>query len=270
MDIYVVSHQPRSRIPEFVLDVVPANRVFFEPNIGYDWGCYQQFLDKGIWRHYDYTIFMHDDIQVVDPGFVKRTIEMLQVHPVVGNANLHSRPNNPEMRSFSYAHASWKPPTPGFTHSNLRGSYIAATRQALERLGRFEVYWDPFHLTSRFGNWSTKASCARWQHALEGKPFGFLSDEGLESDYLIEFVRGGSDQEYAETFSNTRTRSFDRIRRWSNRYMELYWSEKKTIFDYLWMRLIKIFLVIFDGSWLYALTRASRAKISGRSETSRN
>ncbi len=190
-DCYVVAHRPAQSIPPEVCAAVGEARLFAEANYGYDWGCYQQFLERGLWRNYEVLFFMHDDIRVKDWGFVDACIERLERGAsVVGNGRQAPPAAWPARFPQSYAHAAWLPPR-DFVHDTVRGSFFAATRRALEALGAFEVFWDRRRLSSGFGNWSLRASCARWQQRCGPRCFDFLSEEFCRSDYLEEMVRGG-------------------------------------------------------------------------------
>lgn len=190
-DCFVVAHRPAEVIPSEARAALGRAQFFTEANYGYDWGCYQQFLERGLWRDYEYLFFMHDDIRVKDWGFVDACIERLNSGAaVVGNGRQAAPAAWPERFPQSYAHAAWLPPR-SFVHDTVRGSFFATARAALEALGAFEVFWDRRRLSSGFGNWSLRASCARWQERCGPRCFDFLSEEFCHSDYLEEMVRGG-------------------------------------------------------------------------------
>jgi hypothetical protein len=210
-------------VPREVFEFVAPSRFLYRPNLGYDWGCYQQFLETNIWRDYDYTFFMHDDITVKHLGFVERSIELLEAdHGVIGNGRVAGRRVWP---NAVYAHASWKPPR-HFVHDAVRGSFFATRRSSLEALGRFEVFWDPWHLTPRFGNWSLLASCAKWEHRLGERCFQFLSEEYRHSEYLEEDVRGGQTAQSRTLGSQLRKQLVQLILKMCDFYMMVYWREK--------------------------------------------
>jgi len=190
-DIYVVSHRPESEIPQALRDRLGPGRILLRPNVGYDWGCYQQFLETGIWRDYAVTVFMHDDIVIKDTGFLDACKALLEEgYGVVGNGRVGARYPYPRQRPDQFAHASWKPPVT-FFHDCVRGSFFATTRAALEALETFEVFWDPYHLSMTLGNCSLRASCARWEARLGPRCFTFLSNDYLRSAYIDEDERGG-------------------------------------------------------------------------------
>jgi hypothetical protein len=190
-DVFVLSHKPASSIPKFVFQFIPADRILIEPNYGYDWGCYQQFIERGIWRNYDIIGFMHDDVELLKHGiFDACEIRFKQGHSVVANGRGFPQRNWPTSHLESYLHSQWRP-SPDFHHDIVRGSFFAATRLAIEKLGNFEVFWDRFHFASYFGNWSTRASCGKWEESCGSRCFGFLSETWCQSDYLSEQTRGG-------------------------------------------------------------------------------
>ncbi len=225
---FVVAHVPRERIPGFVTDAVGEDHILVRQNRGYDWGCYQQFLDTGIWRDYDYIFFMHDDLTVRSPAFVEASIEALEAHVVVGNGRLAMGRNYPTFTEESYAHSAWKPPSRAMEHGAVRGSFFATTRRGLETLERFEVFWDRFCVSSGSGNWSTKASCAKWEYRTGPQCFGFLSETQEESDYILEHVRGQAHdtRDRVGSWRILRDVFWNRVyARASKRYMQICWGE---------------------------------------------
>ncbi len=76
-DIFVISHRPPFMTPNFIVNYVNHNNIFYEANLGYDWGCYQQFIAKGIWQAYDVIFFLHDDLIVHNLDFIPHTLDLL-------------------------------------------------------------------------------------------------------------------------------------------------------------------------------------------------
>ncbi len=224
--VYVLSHRPLRDVPHGVVEAVGEDRVLARPNIGYDWGCYQQFFETGLWRAHRHVIFMHDDVVVRDTALVPATVARLERGArFVGNGPNAAKDDWPATHAHCYAHARVRPPGPAYRHSTVRGSFVAATREALGDLGGFEVFWDPFHVSDRYGNWSVVATGARM--ALRGGPGGleFLSDTGLASDYLVELVRGdpGATGPPASA-SGAAAMAIAWQAAIAARYMRLYWS----------------------------------------------
>lgn len=67
-DVYVMSWKPRDAVPR---EIAADLRVVFRPNVGCDWGCYDDFVkflrranDGSDRLSYDRIVFCHDDIQV--------------------------------------------------------------------------------------------------------------------------------------------------------------------------------------------------------------
>lgn len=244
VDVYVVSHKARSAVPESVYRYLPADRVFFEPDVGYDWGSYQQFIEKGLYRRYEYVFLMHDDLIIKDGGFVEASVRLLEGGAsFVGNGRNDHRTNFPELIPWRYAHAAWKPPSPSFRHETMRGSFLATTAEALDRVGSFEVFWDWPHLANGFANWSLIATCARLQHMFGAGCFAFLSQTYLESPYLTELVRGGLVRAShrnalyaaASTASQKANAGFMKTyRALCHLYMKRYWAQ-----DRAWCRVLE-------------------------------
>ncbi len=223
-DIFVIAHQSRATAPEYLYKYVKDDHIFFEDNLGYDWGCYQQFLEKKYWHNYHYIFFIHDDVTIKDIGFVERTIELLNAnHLVIGNGRVAPKRAWVDEAPQAYAHASWKPPQ-NYLHDVVRGSFFATTRHGLELLQNFEVFWDPAHLTSGFGNWSTKASCAKWEHLYGENCFGFLSEEYCESEFLQEHVRGNIVNQGRSSISRSKAILVRFITALCKTYMTTYWQ----------------------------------------------
>ncbi|MCI5140224.1 MAG: hypothetical protein D3909_00445 [Candidatus Electrothrix sp. ATG1] len=190
-DCYVVAHVPQKNIPEYVYDAVGFNHVLIRRNIGYDWGCYQQFLESGIWKKYGYIFFLHDDVTIKNNGFIDASQNLLtQGYSVIGNGRPFPPRPWPKTHPESYAHAVWTPPSDNFCHDIVRGSFFATNRQNIEKVENFEVYWDRQHFSTYFGNWSLRSTCGKFQDLFGERCFGFLSDTWCESEYLSEFVRG--------------------------------------------------------------------------------
>lgn len=193
-DVYVVSHRPRHEVPAAVTDTVGSANVLTRPNVGYDWGCYQQFLETGLWQRYTHVFFMHDDVVIRGIGFVPACLELLQAGwQFVGNGRNADKVDWPKTHVHCYAHAAVRPPGPDFRHATVRGSFLAMSRDTLAELGALEVFWDPFHLSDRFGNWSLVASCGRMAVRFGQDCLAFLSDTSRQSEYLVELVRGEPD-----------------------------------------------------------------------------
>jgi len=190
--LYTVSHRPRADVPRWLEELTGKDRVFYEPNVGYDWGGYQQFLEKGLWRDFKFIFFMHDDLIVKDTGFVTECQRRLREYAVVGNGAQQESPFVPNRNPQRYSHAT-EIPHKEDSHPGVRGSFVATTRSSLEAVGSFEVFWDRFHISDVFGNHSLVATFHKWKHRAGSEHFcDWLSDTYCESSWITEFQRGQS------------------------------------------------------------------------------
>jgi hypothetical protein len=190
--LFVISHKQPQEVPTFVKDLVLPSHLLFYPNRGYDWGCYQQFIESQKWLDFDVVVFLHDDLIIKSLEFLPLVIDKLAKGKVVGNGRNGTKTNWPQTHIFSYAHAIWKPPSWDFTHETVRGSFFAIRSQSLQKIGSFEVLWDHhgwFGVGA--GNWSLRATCGKMQHVLGADAFQFLTDDYLVSPYIEELERGG-------------------------------------------------------------------------------
>jgi len=192
-DIYVVSHKSPKDVPDWASDVVGVSNFFYEPNYGYDWGGYQQFLERDVWRQYKYVFFMHDDIIVKDYGFVEECRRRLETYVVVGNGAQQEHPIIPANNPQRYSHTQ-NLPKPDEAHSGVRGSFLATTRAGLETVGAFEVFWDRFHISDAFGNHSLVSTFHKWSQKADSADFcDWLSETYCESQWITELQRGKPD-----------------------------------------------------------------------------
>ena len=197
-DVYVVSHRSRAQTPTWLSEHLPSERVLVEPNAGYDWGCFQQFLERNVWKDYEYIFFMHDDLSITDLGFVEASKELMATGcKVIGNGRNSAKRDWPRTHIECYAHSSWIPPSMSFEHDTVRGSFLATSRDVLERLGSFEVFWDRMRLSVRFGNWSMISTCGKLTDVFGEKTFGFLSEKYRASCFITEHERGAENVESA-------------------------------------------------------------------------
>jgi len=248
VDIYVISHKRRREVPMYIFELIGEERIQFYPNLGYDWGCYQQFLISDLWRKYETVFFMHDDIEIHDAGFVQASQELLSKHAVIGNGVGKGSVSYTSVNKhpYAYAHSKWKPETFFFQHYTIRGSFMATKREVLEAIGKFEVYWDIFGIDIGFGNWSTKASCGKLEELYGSDCFGFLSDTFGSSKYITEFYRGDIKEKGSHPVGVKKS-LYDFIKRISIIYLEIYFRERKMQARRFWLLTMKIFLGLFSG-----------------------
>ena len=202
VDVYIVSHRPATDIPKLIYQCIPPEQIFIEPNLGYDWGCYQQFLQKGIHNNYDFVFLMHDDISILDESVFQACATIIKKRDgrcVVGNGRVDAKRDWPLTHIHCYAHSVWKPPSWQFCHDVVRGSFIATSSDALNRIGDFEVMWDRRgYLGVGAGNWSLRATLGKIQATLGDEAFVYLSETYRSSQYIYEMERGQLDTTQAK------------------------------------------------------------------------
>jgi hypothetical protein len=193
-NVHLASHRTWNEIPAEVVEAVGAERVHVFPNLGYDWGAFRQFCDAGLHRDFEYVIFMHDDVEILDPRLFDAAItQLVDGAAVVGNGRNSERNDWVSLgEGHSYAHAVELPPHLGFAHETVRGSFFAMRSRTIDELGGFDVFWDPFHLMVETGNLSLIATCSRIAARHGDRAFAFLGDADCRSEFLIEAVRGGA------------------------------------------------------------------------------
>jgi hypothetical protein len=247
-EVFILSHKPRRRIPDFIFELFPENHVLIRKNIGYDWGCYQQFIRSGLWKGSEVVFFLHDDIQLHDLDFVDKVKSMLSQYQVIGNGRGEGSVGNssPRNHPYAYAHSAWKPDLYDFHHPTVRGSFFALSSDDLDQLGGFEVYWDPFHISVAFGNWSTKATCGKMADIFGENSFGYLSDTFGSSLFITESVRGG-EIGILENTGGIKGWLYTSIKRASRVYLELHYLEKDLFPRFFWMFALRMFITIFSG-----------------------
>ncbi|MCB9422440.1 MAG: hypothetical protein H6667_21735 [Ardenticatenaceae bacterium] len=191
-DVFAVVHKIREGTPIFLREFITEEHILFRDNIGYDWGCYQQFIAERLWLDYEYVFFMHDDLVIKSLEFLPHTVEMLnEGNRVVGNGRNSPHRSWPQTHLFCYGHSTWQPPDRQFQHDTVRGSFLAMKTKTLADIDHFEIFWDPYHLNIRFGNHSLIATCGKIQSIFGDNAFGFLSENYLDSEYITEVARGG-------------------------------------------------------------------------------
>jgi hypothetical protein len=248
VDVYIVSHKLKRNIPAFVFELFPEDQILIRSNIGYDWGCYQQFINSGYWKNYERIFFMHDDVQIHDFGFIDQVSVKLKNHHVIGNGRGEGSVGQSSIRNhpYAYAHSTWIPDSFDFTHPTVRGSFFAITSQDLDRLDGFEVYWDPFKIFIGFGNWSTKATCGRMADRFGIGCFGYLSETFGCSDHITEFIRGEQNGVLTQP-EGLRGWFYSTIKRFSRVYFEIKYLEKRVFPRPIWLAALKLAINAFSS-----------------------
>jgi hypothetical protein len=193
LKLFVLSHKSGGETPAWLNKLVGTENIFYRPNLGYDWGAYQQFIESGVYRDFSHLFFLHDDVQIKDVRFIEACEALLaQGHKIVGNGKNSDCCNWFKMMAPAvYAHSNWLPADAFFCHKTVRGSFWATTREVIDRIAPLEIFWDRFHLADGFGNHSLIATCGKAEWLFGEKCFAFLGETYLESRFITEAVRGG-------------------------------------------------------------------------------
>lgn len=145
--LYIASHRPAAEVsPRLLEQLARAGwTVLWFENEGWEWMAYQQFMrrQEAAGDFSDYYLFVHDDIRILQPGFVRQCLEMTAAGAhVVGN----SPPATPAIQNRTYfpedallIEQKW-----GRLHADqwqvVRGSFLFTTREvAREILGKMPV-----------------------------------------------------------------------------------------------------------------------------------
>jgi hypothetical protein len=191
---------------------------------------------------------MHDDIKIHDFGFIQEASTLLKKFVVIGNGRGEGGVSYTSVRGhpYAYAHSSWKPSSFEFNHPTVRGSFFATTREVINQIRKFEVYWDPFKISIGFGNWSTKATCGKVAEMFGSDSFGYFSDTFGSSPYITEFIRGEEGGEL-HRISGVNKSFYDLIKRISRVYVELLYKEKELHPRTLWLICFNLIIKLFSG-----------------------
>lgn len=191
IDIYLLSHRVRADIPDYVSEIVPDERILIEPNYGYDWGCYQQFLERVDVSVYDIVVFMHDDVTIRSAAVFDKAFAMLESLVIIGVKGSGIRDYTEVLTPAIIAHMDYIPPKEHLAYPIVRGSFFAIRGDALAEIGSIPVFWDKFHIDIAYGNHSLNAFCylvaRRYGHAA----FGYLEDQCDPDELIVEWKRGG-------------------------------------------------------------------------------
>lgn len=90
-ELYIASHRKKTEIPETIIKklINEGWKIEWFENEGWEWGAYQQFLkwQENQCNFTDYYLFMHDDINIVQNGFINAFLEKINAGAVVvGNS----------------------------------------------------------------------------------------------------------------------------------------------------------------------------------------
>ena len=90
---FILSHKKETEIDNTVLNYLTDNnwQIIYKENIGWDWGCHVQFmqwLSQQQGKKPDYILFLHDDIKIVQNGFIKAFLKKIEEgFQLIGNSS---------------------------------------------------------------------------------------------------------------------------------------------------------------------------------------
>lgn len=191
LDVFVLSHAPINRVPKYVFDMVGAERILARPNIGYDWGAYQQFIESIDIDEYEYAFFMHDDVVINSSRIFSDASALLEKCEIVGLRSQGIHDWASVITPAMFAHMS-NPPAVGCTRFPVvRGSFFATRPKVIKAVRPIQVFWDRFQIDIGYGNHSLVAFCSSVDSAFGHAAFAWLADH-MDDVPMHEMVRGGN------------------------------------------------------------------------------
>lgn len=201
IDILIASHQSEDNLSDYLRNFIEKNllkvKIQYFPNIGYDWGAYNQAIlhlgNKVL--NYDYICFLHDDIEIKDDN----VLDIFKGYMQQNNLKLLGNSYNAQRHPFPKTHphiVQWMKLTLGINPdltawSTVRGSFFMADAKIFKEIK--EIPYKTGH-HSGFGNWGVIAF-----GGLVSKLFGVdsistMSNYMLYSKYVIEYKRGEKEE----------------------------------------------------------------------------
>jgi hypothetical protein len=191
---------------------------------------------------------MHDDLTIKDIGFVEACVALMRGgYKVIGNGRNSRKLDFLVTHLHAYAHSSWMPPSVSFRHDTVRGSFFGTSREVLEKVRSFEVFWDRFHLHIRFGNWSLLSTCGKLQWLFGEKTFGFLSEDYRRSPFIVEEERGGPNSRTRRKVKKLEREIVKRFDATCRRYMEARLKPRRTSREEVRMALMRRVMGLLAG-----------------------
>jgi len=196
-EYFIISHKKLEEIKTIdIKDIIRLGwKIIWSENKGWDWGGYQQFLrwQKKHGTLSNYYLFLHDDIEIKKPGFIKAFLKKIGTGlKVVGNSlptketeEVNYSILNPEIlywaktKGFNIKSNKWKV---------VRGSCFFTVRDVVENvLLKMPIRNGP-HVG--LGNWSVKIFGGLIKDRYGKNVVGYLSSKERESEYIKESFRG--------------------------------------------------------------------------------
>lgn len=196
-NLYILSHKLKEEISDSIYNYLIENNwhIIYQPNIGWDWGCYVQFMQ---WHNEqnlpasDYLLFLHDDISILKNGFIQEFLNKAKSgFDLIGNSYPFTIINSFKQ---DYADEAFILQNNGFEFETgkieiVRGSAFFITYDlAVKTLNKLPYQkCGSIHLANRslrmFGSVAT--------HLVGNNKIGYLSEKHFKSDYISEEMRGG-------------------------------------------------------------------------------
>ncbi|SVC94864.1 uncharacterized protein METZ01_LOCUS347718, partial [marine metagenome] len=181
------------------------------PNVGLDWGSYQQIYEKFKFTDDDIIFFTHDDIIIKSWDFANLCIEQVgEKFDIIGNGQNYlfyldpdaiiTPGNKNEYRPFA-AIKTWKEVAVNkeffdkpLQCMTVRGSFICTTGEALKKLNGFEWFSDPYDGKNpdlQWGNIMVNLNGYKFTKTFGTDRIAYMSAEYANSDFISELARGG-------------------------------------------------------------------------------
>jgi len=195
-ELFIASHKNKTEVSPCITKTLEDFKwtVLWFDNEGWEWGAYQQFIrwQESRSKYSDYYLFLHDDIQIVKPGFIAAFMKRIQSGAkLVGNSpsvapdkqNRHRYPEDAllaEQHGFPLKSEKWKV---------VRGSCFFTTHEVAHSiLGKMPV--------KKGKRIELANSSLRIFGALVTERYGieaiqYMGTTPRASEYVLEEFRGG-------------------------------------------------------------------------------
>lgn len=195
-ELYISSHKDESEISEVVLDFLKKNnwKIVYTPNEGWDWGCHSEGV-KYYFRSGnslpDYFLFLHDDLKIIKNGFIGAFLNKIKEgYSVIGNSLPFSIIDN---YSLAFPEETYILNRYGFSTNikkiwPVRGSAFFIDSRLTERSLKELPYQKKGVID--LANRSLRMFASIIANDFPKHKTGYLSSEHLNSDYIIEEMRG--------------------------------------------------------------------------------
>lgn len=195
-NLYILSHKTKDEISDDISNFLIENNweIIYQPNLGWDWGCYVQFMQ---WHNKqnlpapDFMLFLHDDISIIKNGFIKEFLNKVKSgFELIGNSLPFTTINSFEQE---YSDEAFILENNGIEFETekieiVRGSGFFITHNlAIKALSKL-----PYQKCGsiNLANRSLRMFGAVVTYLVGNNKIGYLSVEHFKSDYISEEMRG--------------------------------------------------------------------------------